>query len=183
MKKHLAIYSLIFSSLLFTHYSTAAGVEVTLIDKLDGNLSSYCIDIVGGQNNADPKDGLQAHTCYSYQGQLGSDQAMDAELIKDGYFKITAFDVCLTLAEAKPGSKINLQNCDMNERQSFYHTKQGMIIPTKAPSLCLTVSGDTRLGRNGTSPHQIKDLTLEYCNKDRTANQLWRMRDKDDQQL
>lgn len=180
MKNFILFYSLFSSALLFSNYSTAA-VEVTLVDKLDGNLSGYCIDIVGGQKNADPKNGLQAHTCYSYQGQLGADQAMDADLISEGYFKISAFDVCLTLGEAKAGEKIDLLSCDQNERQRFYHTKQGTITPATAPNLCLTVSGETRFGRNGTSPHQIKDLTLETCHKDRATDQLWRVREKDNQ--
>ncbi|MEL6526334.1 MAG: DUF3500 domain-containing protein, partial [Chloroflexota bacterium] len=48
-------------------------VEITLIDPLDGVTNSYCIDIAGGNENVDPANGLQAHTCYSYQGDLGTD--------------------------------------------------------------------------------------------------------------
>ena len=36
-------------------------VEVTLKDRLDGNLNGYCLDIRGGGQNIDPSQGLQAH--------------------------------------------------------------------------------------------------------------------------
>jgi len=62
----------------------SADVEVTLKDRLDGNLNGYCLDIRGGGQNIDPSAGLQAHTCYSYRGDLGSDQAFDPELIAGG---------------------------------------------------------------------------------------------------
>ena len=64
----------------------AADVEVTLQDGLDGNLNGYCLDIRGGGRNIDPSQGLQAHTCYSYRGDLGSDQAFDPEGIPRGEF-------------------------------------------------------------------------------------------------
>ena len=50
----------------------AADVEVTLKNRLDGNLNGYCLDIRGGGQNIGPANGLQAHTCYSYRGDLGS---------------------------------------------------------------------------------------------------------------
>ncbi|WP_413698962.1 hypothetical protein ACLKMH_15515 [Psychromonas sp. KJ10-10] len=39
--------------------------------------------------------------------------------------------------------------------------------------MCLTAGLATRLGRNGTSQHQIKDLTLQPCSMDFSAFQQW----------
>ena len=51
-------------------------VEIRLVDKLDEQ-RGFCIDIRGHKERAKVNRGLQAHTCYSYQGQLGVDQAFD----------------------------------------------------------------------------------------------------------
>ena len=51
-----------------------ATVEVYLLNQLDDH-RGYCIDIKGSKSNANPENGLQAHTCYSYQGEISVDQA------------------------------------------------------------------------------------------------------------
>lgn len=170
----------LFSSTFFCFSATAANVEVTLIDNLDGNLSSYCIDIVGGGQNIDPKNGLQAHTCYSYRGALGDDQAIDSDLIEKGIFNIVAFDVCATMPSTNAGQKVALTSCNASDRQRFVFGDSGTISPKTAPAMCLTVGETTTFGRNGTSPHQIKDLTLETCSEDRAAYQQWRTRQTED---
>lgn len=158
----------------------AANIEVTLIDDLDGNLNGYCLDIVGGGNNIDPAGGLQAHTCYSYKGELGPDQAIDPDGIAQGEFKVVAFDVCASADNTSEGTKISLAECDGSEQQQFHFAENGNISPKSAMQLCFTAGQETRFGRNGTSPHQIKDLTLETCNPELAAYQQWRTREKDD---
>lgn len=155
-------------------------VEIILKDKLDGNLSGYCFDIMGGGANIDPADGLQAHTCYSYRGALGSDQAVDPNLFANGIIKIVAFDVCATMNSVTTGSKLDLTDCDGSGTQQFIISESGTIAPASAPDMCLTAGEDTRFGRNGTSPHQIKTLTLEACAPASSARQEWRSREKDD---
>ena len=159
---------LFFSATLF-----AAEVEVAVKNQLDGNLNGYCLDIKGGGQNVDPSRGLQAHTCYSYRGNLGSDQAFDAEGIANGVFKITAFDVCATMASTAAGSEVSLAACDGGDAQQFDFADSGTISPSTAPGMCLTAGEETTMGRGGTSPHQIKTLTLQKCSDDQAAVQEW----------
>ena len=157
-----------------------ADVEVTLKDGLDGNLNGYCLDIKGGGQNIDPSAGLQAHTCYSYRGDLGSDQAIDPEGIARGEFRIVAFDVCATMEGTEAGAEVALSACDASELQQFDFTENGYISPKSAPGMCLTAGKETTFGRGGTSPHQIKTLTLQACGGDLAAYQEWYTRTQDD---
>jgi hypothetical protein len=158
----------------------AADVEVTLKDNLDGDLNGYCLDIKGGGQNIDPSRGLQAHTCYSYRGDLGPDQAIDPDGVAGGKFKIPAFDVCATLEAKEAGSEIALSACDGSESQQFDIAENGAISPRNAPGMCLTAGKETAFGRGGTSPHQIKTLTLQSCGDDLAAYQEWYTRTQDD---
>ena len=155
-------------------------VEVTLKDRLDGNLNGYCLDIRGGGQNIDPSQGLQAHTCYSYRGDLGSDQAFDPELMAGGEFKVIAFDVCATMEGTEAGAEVALSACDGNELQQFDFASNGSISPTSAPGMCLTAGNDTTFGMGGTSPHQIKTLTLQQCSDILAAYQEWYARTQDE---
>lgn len=155
-------------------------VELLLKDKLDGDLSNYCVDIVGGGPNINPANGLQTHTCYSYRGSLGSDQAIDPDLFSQGVIKMTAFDVCAAVANLVQGSKISLEDCRSSPAQEFVISTEGTISPTEAPDLCFTVGEETKFGRGGTSPHQIKSLTLEPCNPALARRQEWRTRKQGD---
>jgi len=158
----------------------SADVEVTLRDGLDGNLNGYCLDIRGGGRNIDPAQGLQSHTCYSYRGDLGSDQAFDPEGVARGEFKIPAFDVCATMEGTDAGSGVALTACDGSDFQRFDFSADGHISPESAPGMCLTAGNETTFGMGGTSPHQIKDLTLESCADDRAAYQEWTTRTQED---
>lgn len=150
-----------------------ADVEVTLKDNLDGDLNGYCLDIKGGGQNIDPSRGLQAHTCYSYRGELGTDQGIDPDGVAEGTFKITAFDVCATMQGTEAGAEVALSACDGSDMQQFDITDNGFISPKSAPGMCLTAGEETAFGRGGTSPHQIKTLTLQACGGDLTAYQEW----------
>lgn len=158
----------------------SADVEVTLKDRLDGNLNGYCLDIRGGGQNIDPSQGLQAHTCYSYRGDLGSDQAFDPELMAGGEFKVIAFDVCATMDGTETGAEVALSACDGSELQQFDFAANGSISPKSAPGMCLTAGNETTFGMGGTSPHQIKTLTLQQCSDTLAAYQEWYARTQDD---
>lgn len=166
--------------LLFPLAALSADVEVTLKDNLDGDLNGYCLDIKGGGRNIDPTRGLQAHTCYSYRGELGGDQAIDPEGIARGQFELRAFDVCATTDGTEAGSEIALSACDDSESQQFEVAESGTISPKSAPSMCLTAGEETSFGGGGTSPHQIKSLTLQACGDELAAYQAWYTRTQEE---
>ena len=168
------------AGLLFPLAANAANVEVSLKDNLDGNLNAYCLDIKGGGPNIDPSEGLQAHTCYSYRGDLGTDQAIDPEGIARGEFRVVAFEVCATMQGTEAGTEVALSACDGSQLQQFDFAESGNISPKSAPGMCLTAGKETTFGRGGTSPHQIKTLTLQSCGGDLTACQEWYTRTQAD---
>lgn len=177
--KNIKALSIILTT-LFSLNAYAEEVEITLIDKLDGNLNSYCLDIKGGGKNIDPANGLQTHTCYSYKGALGKDQIFDSTHFANNALYMPKFDVCVQLSSLKSGAKVSLATCDNSELQQIRLQKNGNISPVSAPEMCLSAGTNTKLGRGGTSAHQIKTLTLEKCSKDNAAYQQWRTRTKVD---
>ena len=168
------------AGLLLPVMAFSADVEVTLKDRLDGNLNGYCLDIMGGGQNIDPSAGLQAHTCYSYRGDLGSDQAFDPELVVGGEFKVVAFDVCATMESTEAGAGVALSACDGSELQQFDFAANGSISPKSVPGMCLTAGNETSFGMGGTSPHQIKTLTLQQCSNILASYQEWYTRTQED---
>jgi len=180
MKHTYLLCILLPAGLFLSAAASAADVEVVLKDKLDGNLNGYCFDIKGGGQNVDPSRGLQAHTCYSYRGAIGTDQAMDAEGAANGVFNLPAFNVCATMAGTDAGTELSLTACDGSDAQQFDVADSGTISPSTTPGMCLTAGEETAMGRGGTSPHQIKTLTLQECSADRAAAQQWITRTQED---
>ena len=161
--------------LLTTGAARAENVEVYLVDMLDNIQNGYCLDIAGGREaDADPADGLQAHTCYSPGGALGLDQTFDTDRFADGLLYMTEFDVCAEITSPNAGSALGLAACDGSEAQSFAFTGEGTITPATAPDMCVTAGEDTRSGRSDTN--QIKTLTLEACDDETAAFQSWSVR-------
>ena len=146
-------------------------VEITLIDPLDGVTNSYCIDIAGGNQNVDPTNGLQAHTCYSYQGDLGTDQVFDTTSFASGTLYMPVYDVCAQVTSVSAGATIGLATCDGSDLQTFAFGDGGTISPASDTSLCFTASAETRFGRSDV--HQISDMTLAACSDDLTIYQQW----------
>jgi len=162
------------SAIFLTSAAHADPVEISLVDKLDGYLDSYCLDIKGGGKNIDTSKGLQVHTCYSYRGAMGADQIFDSVEFEHEMLYLPKFDVCAELSHLSIGSAVTLATCNSTAEQKFAFSGSGTISPTVEPGLCLTASLDTKLGRNGTSKHQIKGLTLQACSADLTRFQHWR---------
>lgn len=162
------------AAVFFAATANAENVEITLIDMLDGVTSSYCLDIKGSNTNADPSSGLQAHTCYSYKGQLGEDQVFDTDRFTDNILYMPEYNVCAEVSSLEAGATVGLSACNGDSLQSFAFSDQGIISPTNASDLCLTAAADTRFGRSKT--HQIKALTLEVCSDDLAGFQQWRTR-------
>ncbi len=159
-----------------TSIVSADQVEMMLSNKLDGNLDSYCLDISGSKQNANVSKGLQTHTCYAYQGKMGIDQIFDTNRLAENQLYMPEFDVCATVSAVEPGASIGLSACDDSDTQAIELTDEGHLSPVSASDLCLTAGTDTRLGRGGTSAHQIKSLTLETCSKELSDYQLWETR-------
>jgi len=166
------------STLVVSATVHAEQVEISLVDKLDGYLDNYCLDIKGTGNNIDTSKGLQLHTCYSYKGALGKDQIFDTVEFEHEMLYLPKFDVCAELAHLSVGSEVTLATCNSTAEQKFAFSGNGIITPTVEPTLCLTASLDTKRGRNGTSKHQIKGLTLENCAADLAQFQTWQTNSK-----
>lgn len=158
--------------------ANAAKVEIVLADKLDGVTSEYCIDVVGGGKNINIEKGLQSHTCYSYRGDLGKDQAFESDRFADNVLYMTEFEVCAQLDSLEEGASVGLAGCDDSDLQTLTFTESGNISPAKAPEMCLTAGEDTRFGRS--KKHQIKTLTLEKCSEESANYQIWRTRESAD---
>lgn len=163
--------------LCVTPMVAAATVEMMLVDKHD-EPRGYCLDIVGAQRKATPERGLQAHTCYSYQGAIAVDQGFDRELIRKGEFRLPAFHVCMTLKSVKEGASLALETCDGRPEQTFELGAAGRIAPRTDASLCVTVAGGSSVPGGGGRPiHLIRKLTVQRCSAERAPYQTWRLRE------
>ena len=155
-------------------------VEITLVDRLD-EPRGFCFDTLGFQQRARPEEGLQTHSCYSYQGQLAVDQAFDADGIADNTFRIIEFDLCMTARGLTTGNTFALEPCDGRDTQRFEHRPNGKVMSLAAPGNCVTAGeGPSRHGGGGDPVHLIRDLTLEVCDGSRDDRQQWRLRDSAD---
>ena len=60
-------------------------VEIYAMNQIDDQ-RGYCLDIKGHKSKAKIERGLQAHTCYSYQGKIAVGQGFDPDkLTKNGF--------------------------------------------------------------------------------------------------
>ena len=149
--------------------------EIYLLEQLNEN-RGYCIDIKGSKLNADPDNGLQAHTCYSYQGEVSVDQGFDNVKIDEDEFYMPFFDVCMEAENTSASSSLNLKGCNKNEKQKFKFNSNAEIVLSDNNNLCLTVSENSREGGGGTPTHLIRDLILDNCSTDISARQRWGLR-------
>ena len=149
--------------------------EVQLVSKLDDQ-RGYCIDIRGHKDRAKVQRGLQAHTCYSYQGQIGVDQAFDASLAATGRFYLPAFDVCMAAENSSQGSRLILTRCAEQNLQKFDLNSANEIRLVVNNELCLVVNdGKSKEGGGGTLIHLMRRLTLENCATTKGKYKHWRI--------
>ncbi len=160
------------ASMMAAGMAHAENVEVYVVDMLDNIQNGYCIDIAKGRGaDADPEDGLQAHTCYSPSGEVLVDQAFDPDQFEHGVLYMPEFDVCVQAPATDAGASIELASCDGSDAQNWAFDGEGTITPTSAPEMCVTLAGETRTGRS--AENQMIALTLEACSSDLTATQTW----------
>ena len=150
-------------------------VEVYLLNTLNDS-RGYCIDMMGYKTNAETNKSLQAHTCYSYQGEISVDQSFIEANIENEEFYIPHFNVCMEATENKAGSSLKLGSCDKNDNQKFILKNDGKIQPKSNLNLCLTASENFREGGGGNPVHLIRSLTLENCDDALSSYQNWGIR-------
>ena len=150
-------------------------VEVYLLDALNDS-RKYCLDIIGYKTNADVNKGLQVHSCYSYQGEISVDQGFDKSRIDDNEFYIPLFKACMEAVKIEKSSRLELKNCDKNQKQKFIFQNDGKIQPVGNLNLCLTTSENFREGGGGNPVHLIRDLSLQICDDTFSSRQKWSFR-------
>jgi hypothetical protein len=160
---------------VFSAQSTAENVEVYLLDRIDGILNHYCMDVNGPPQGMQLDSPLQVHTCYSFQGDLTPDQAMDTEDIALGKIRIVAPDLCAQLDGADPGATVTLADCVDDEQQSFELKENGQFVSALHPELCLTAGPTSWLGGPVDAPNerQARTLHLQRCGDEAERYQRW----------
>ena len=176
MKKLLGI--LVLSLLLITSSQADDNVEIYLLKQLD-DTRGFCIDIKGYKFKAQINKGLQAHTCYSYQGEISPDQGFNSLTLTKNQFILPFFNVCMEASSLKPSSNLRLGKCDRNKLQNFEWSNKNEILLASNRKLCLTVNqGVSKKGRGGTPVHLMRNLSLELCNKSLNSYQAWGVRNQ-----
>ena len=168
-------------SLLILSPNNVSGdiIEIYTVNQLD-EYRGYCIDIKGHKLKAKITKGLQAHTCYSYQGQIAVDQSFDSFRIAENEFFLPEFDVCMEASSMVASNPIKLGKCTGNELQQFKWDVEGRIHLMGNSKLCLTVDKDqAKKGRGGSPVHLRRPLTLELCRSDLAPYQIWGYRSID----
>ena len=168
----------LFLYLLFLIPNIVSGgiVEIYSLNQMDDN-RGFCIDIRGHKSKAKVNRGLQAHTCYSYQGEVAVDQGFDSSKLIKNQFYLPAFNVCMEAASVTASASLQLTKCRDEQLQRFEWDKEGKIYLMDDKSLCLTVAqGESRKGGGGSPVHLIRNLSMETCSDTLKPFQSWGMR-------
>ena len=99
-------------------------VEIKLLNDLDDK-RGFCIDIKGYKFRAKINRGIQAHTCYSYQGEIAIDQGLDANKLKQKELFFPNFDVCVHPSSYNNPLSLTLIKC--KNSQEFIFDKDNTI--------------------------------------------------------
>ena len=174
MKKLLAI--IVLSFFLITPSQAANNVEIYLLNQLD-DPRGFCIDIKGHKLKAKINRGLQAHTCYSYQGEISPDQGFNSLKLTKNQFILPAFNVCMEASSLTPSANLILRKCDRNKLQDFEWSNKNKIHLIGNRKLCLTVDQEqSKKGGGGSPVHQMRNLSLELCSESLNPYQAWGVR-------
>jgi hypothetical protein len=151
-------------------------VEIYSLNQMDDD-RGFCVDIRGHKSKAKVNRGLQAHTCYSYQGEIAVDQGFESSKLIENQFYLPAFDVCMEAASVTASESVHLTKCKGGQLQRFKLDKEGKIYLMDDKSLCLTVAqGESRKGGGGSPVHLIRNLSMEPCSAALKPFQRWGMR-------
>ena len=176
MKKFTLLICLIF---LLPNIVFGQPIEIYSVNQLD-EYRGYCLDIKGHKLKAKTNRGLQAHTCYSYQGVIAVDQGFDPFKLTNNEFFLPAFDVCMEAQSLSASAPLLLRKCNSSELQQFTWDKTGKIQATHQNALCLTIGqGKSQQGGGGSPIHLKRNLTLEPCIDTLKTYQAWGIRHND----
>jgi len=179
MKKFLLIfltYSILFLPNIVISEDVSELVEVNLVNQIDEQ-RGYCIDIKGYKLRAEVNRGIQAHTCYSYQGQIAVDQGFNRKKIINNQFFFPGFNVCMEASSIAAPGKLLLKDCNLKDVQKFMLMNDGKINLVSNKKLCLTASqGESRKGGGGSPAHLIRSVLLQPCSDKLMNYQKWNIR-------
>ena len=174
MKKNLAF--IVLGLLLITPSQANDNVEVYLLNQLDDS-RSFCIDVRGHKFKAQINKELQAHTCYSYQGEISPDQGFNSRELTKNQFIFTSFNVCMEASSLTPSANLRLRKCDRNKLQNFEWSHENKIHLIGNRKLCLTVDQEqSKKGGGGSPVHLMRNLSLELCTESLNTYQAWGVR-------
>ena len=174
MKKILGI--VVLGLLLITSSLADGNVEIYLLNQLDDS-RGFCIDIRGHKLKAKIDKGLQAHTCYSYQGEISPDQGFNSLKLTKNQFILPSFNVCMEASSLKASTNLKLEKCDRNKLQNFEWSNKNKIRLISDRKLCLTVGQEeSKKGGGGSPVHLMRNLSLEPCSKSLNSYQVWSTR-------
>ena len=174
MKKLLSI--IVLGLFLTTPSQADNSVEIYLLNQLD-DPRGFCIDIKGHKLKAQINKGLQAHTCYSYQGKISPDQGFNSRKLTKNQFILTSFNVCMEASSLTPSANLRLRKCDRNKLQNFEWSNENKIHLIGNKKLCLTVDqGQSKKGGGGSPVHLMRNLSLELCTESLNPYQAWKVR-------
>ena len=177
MKKLTTLITILFFSFLSSpswSKSEVDLVEIKLLNNLDDK-RGFCIDIKGHKFKAKISRGIQAHSCYSYQGKIAVDQGLDANKLKQKQLFFPYFDVCVHPTSSKNPLNLNLLKCDNTEE--FVFSEDNTIRLKNNTNLCLTVAdGYSRKGGGGSPVHLIRNLSMQTCNQQNSVYKTWGIR-------
>ena len=174
MKKNLVF--IVLGLLLITPSQADDNVEVYLLNQLDDS-RGFCIDVRGHKFKAQINKGLQAHTCYSYQGEISPDQGFSSSKLTKYQFILPSFNVCMEASSLTPSANLRLKKCDRNNLQNFELSSENKIRLIGNRKLCLTVDqGQSKKGGGGSPVHLMRNLSLELCADSLNPYQAWGIR-------
>jgi len=175
LAKNTSLAVTLFISLSLSSQLMAQDVEVYLLDRIDAILNHYCLDVNGPPHSMQLETPLQAHTCYSYTGELTADQAIESEDIATGKIRIKSVNLCAQLDGNEPGATITLADCADSDEQSFELRENGQISPTAYPELCLTAGPTSWLGGQpgNLNENQARTLHMQRCGDEALRYQRW----------
>lgn len=130
----------------------------------------WCVDVMGWKKILVKAGGAHAHTCYSSRDDIDFwyDQEFDVELAKKGKLYLPGMNICLEMANNKPGAFLGAKACDDISSQRFSVNGDGSITSADHPELCLTLASDWALGFGGPDPSTTKmtQLYMDTCRED-----------------
>jgi len=172
-KLSLTLVCLFFSQIVLGE-SDVDLVEIKLINNLDDE-RGFCIDIKGYKDKAKINRGLQAHTCYSYQGEIAVDQGLDSNKFSYNQLFFPNFNTCINASSLNKEMYLNLVEC-IDEKQ-FIFFKDNTIRLISDLNLCMTVNNrESKKGGGGSPLHLIRSLSIQKCNKNNFLYQTWVLR-------